>query len=184
MMAINRAAKRNGNGNGNGGGQKKNENGNGNGNGKRPKFVVGETVRVWKLTGVRDLKMGASTSERPGGDYADITPDEPLTVIETHGARAVCQRPDGQEVWVHINHIWKGSKYYQSKGRQTGGREQGRGQQAQGSQRRSAAQPSPQGTVKQKLERARAAYETALSELESASEDLPMVLDEDEEAAG
>lgn len=180
----------NGNGNGNGNdrrseGQNEDQRGQGQGQGRRnpsrPKFVVGETVNVWKLTGVRDLKMGPSTSERPGGDYPDIDVDEPLKVVETRGAKALVKREDGQKVWIHINHIWKESKYYEQRG-QGRGQGQEQGQQARGERQQSQQrqQMPSRETVKQKLENARIAYEEALSELESASEDLPFVTENGE----
>lgn len=73
-------------------------------------FTKGSIVHVFATKGCRDLKPGPSSSERAGGDYADIEPTEDLLVIEKRGStKAVCQRSHEDHVGMHIlvdlNHI-------------------------------------------------------------------------------
>ena len=80
-------------------------------------FIENSTVRVFKDTGVRDMKNGISTSERTGGDYPDITSDEDLLVLKKFGStRALVRRENGQEVNIHINHVTPASTYYSQRG--------------------------------------------------------------------
>ncbi len=82
-------------------------------NEKKTTFVEGGTVNVWKKTGVRRLKYGVQTSERTGGDFPDIDESEELKVVKKLGSgKAVCIRPNGQEIIVHKNHVDKDAKYY------------------------------------------------------------------------
>jgi hypothetical protein len=79
----------------------------------KTQFVVGKPCFVWKVTGVRDGKNGPTTSERTGQDYQDVDPSEPLMVLTKYGSnKALCRRPDGTEITVHLNHINKSSAYY------------------------------------------------------------------------
>lgn len=76
-------------------------------------FTVGSTIHVWKPTGVRLLRAGVCTSERCGGEYADIETSEDLVVVEKVGSqRAKVRREDGELVIIHSNHVNQTSKYY------------------------------------------------------------------------
>jgi hypothetical protein len=174
----------NGNRNGNGDGQ---ERGQGQGQG-RAAFVVGETVRVWKPTGVRKLKYGFQTSERIGGDKPDITPDEDLVVVERFGAgKALCKRRNGDQVIVHRNHIDPQAKYYAAKAQRQGAGGGGRGQQ-QGRQERPASPQERLQHAREEMERAKNEFEAAMQEVEEVAEelgsqDLPVIEEEENERA-
>ena len=159
------------------------------GQGRRTLFNEGEEIRVWKPTGVRNLKYGAQTSERTGGDYPDISPDEPLLVIKRFGSgKAICRRPSGDELIVHANHVNPDSRYYTT--RKTMG--QGQGQQGgrQGGGRRSvppAGDISPQERLRlaeERLRDAQAEAEAALNEVVDVAEELSQDLPGVEEGEG
>jgi hypothetical protein len=81
-------------------------------------FTVGAVVHVWTTKGCTDLSTGPSSSERTGGNYPDITPSEDLLVLKCFGkGSALCQRPNGQVIRVHHNHINEAAKYNTSKKR-------------------------------------------------------------------
>lgn len=123
------------------------------------KFDVGKVVHVWKVTGVRELRGGPSTSERIDGDHPNIEPDEDLEVTKKIGStRAIVRRSNpGEgpvEVAIHINHVNSTSSYYAL---------------------RAAGQPSnkqAKPTVAQAaadLEKAKAAHALALKELQATA---------------
>ena len=78
-----------------------------------PRLEVGKHVRVWKTTGVRLLSRGPQTSERVGGDFPDVEPDEDLLVLRKDGSQyAYVRRASGEEIRIHLNHINPTSSYY------------------------------------------------------------------------
>jgi hypothetical protein len=75
-------------------------------------FVVGQTVNVFERKGLRALKSGIASSERPGGEYPDLMPDEPLLVLKVYGqTRADVQREDGTIFRIHRNHVVSSATY-------------------------------------------------------------------------
>jgi hypothetical protein len=76
-------------------------------------FAVGSVVHVFEPKGCRTLSKGICSSERLGGEYPDVLPTEDLLVVKTAGSnQALCRRPSGQEVLIHINHINAEADYY------------------------------------------------------------------------
>ena len=83
------------------------------------KFEAGKVVRVWEPKGVKNLSKGLSTSERSksngkgaNNDFEDIMPSEELLCLKRINANEwLCQREDGTEVKVHINHIDSSKSY-------------------------------------------------------------------------
>lgn len=161
---------------------------------ERTQFVEGGVVHVWKPTGVRKLKYGIQTSERTGGEFPDVRPEEALEVIERlSSGKALCRRPDregqaDEKIIVHINHINRDSKYYSDR--------KGRSQQGtrsatstgMGGERGRVQPPTPQErlqSARDLMEQARQEHDAALKEMEAVAEemsgDLPYIDDEEEE---
>jgi hypothetical protein len=76
-------------------------------------FEVGKVVHVFRTKGCRELSKGRSSSERLDGEYPNIESSEDLLVVENIDTmHAMCQRQDGTQVRVSINHINGDSDYY------------------------------------------------------------------------
>lgn len=87
-------------------------------------FNVGSIVHVWEPKGCRELKGGASSSERLGGEYPDIDTTEDLKVIKKLGStRAIVERSHedckGMQISMHLNHINADSSYYALRGQRS-----------------------------------------------------------------
>lgn len=86
-------------------------------NASKASFEVGKVVRVFETKGCRNLTSGISSSERKGGEYADIEPSEDLKVIKKLGStKALVERTaegvEGLVISMHLNHINAQSSYY------------------------------------------------------------------------
>jgi len=81
------------------------------------KFVEGQYVSVFEPKGLRNKKSGLGTSERLGQDGGpDVLPTEQLKVVKKLGStEAWCEREDGTQIRVHLNHINPSAKYSVSK---------------------------------------------------------------------
>lgn len=83
-------------------------------------FEIGKFVSVWEPKGCRELKSGASSSERTGGEYEDIFPEEKLKVVQKLGStRAIVERENGMRISMHLNHINPSSSYYALRGQKS-----------------------------------------------------------------
>lgn len=156
-------------------------------------FVEGSTVNVWKKTGVRRLKYGVQTSERPGGDFPDIETNEALTVVKKLGSgKAVCRRQNGQEIIVHKNHIDKDAKYYavrlaeaaKEAAESAGGSANPEPESAGPNEKIPSTPQERLQAAHEAMDRARLEYDEALKQIEEveaelSSQDLPEV-NEDE----
>lgn len=74
-------------------------------------FTKNQTVSVWEPKGCRELRGGPSSSEKRGGEYEDLLPEEQLVVLQPMGSRALCRRPNGQTLLVHKNHVDPNQSY-------------------------------------------------------------------------
>ena len=158
-------------------------------NEKKTTFVEGGTVNVWKKTGVRRLKYGVQTSERTGGDFPDIEESEELKVVKKLGSgKAVCVRPNGQEIIVHKNHVDKDAKYYTQRLAAAAEGGEGKGAEAEPSAPNEKSQ-TPQEKLhaaQELMNRARQEYDEALKQIEEveaelSSQDLIEVHEEEQE---
>lgn len=150
------------------GAQGRNDQGQGQGQGQGQRNInIGETLHVWKLTGVRNLKDGPQTSEKIGGEFPDVSPDEPLVVVKRYGGKLLCRRGDGSEILVHRNHVNPNAKYYATrKGTGQGGQQGSPGQGGQQIEQ----QMDPQARLqhaRQKLEEANREYDRVRQMIES-----------------
>ena len=81
------------------------------------KFVEGQFVSVFEPKGLRNKKSGLGTSERLDQDGGpNVMPEEKLKVVKKLGStEAWCEREDGTQIRVHLNHINATAPYNISK---------------------------------------------------------------------